>query len=511
MTPFAIVLCMTLALIGLGVVTVFELLLWLPSLWQWRKTMASIMLFGLIVATLWVLMVSVNGWTALVALISVYRGVNLLRLIDDRVQSDYLYHSGRQSSLWLAGFLVAILVMAIVGQYLSVGPYTWWYLLIATQIAGALVIVRATVRQLRTTRPPLLDNEVSNSDLPSLTVAIPARNETADLEACLRSLIKNHYRKLEIIVLDDCSQNRHTSDIIRGFAHDGVRFISGTEPPNHWLAKNYAYEQLSSQASGDLILFCGVDARFGPDSLQVMVKTMLQKKKSMLCVVPRSLLAHEHGLLSSVVQSCRYAWELALPRRLFERPPVLSTCWLITSQSLKAAGGFASNKQSILPERHLAHWCAQSAEGYSFLCSDAAMGVSSRKTFEEQLATAIRTRYPQLHRRPELVMLVSLLEFGLLIWPFLLFIVATLTGAWVLAVLSLVVSCLLTAFYYKIMNLTYRRFLLRGLVLLPFAALYDIALLNYSMWQYEFHEVIWKGRNICTPIMRVYPGLPRLD
>lgn len=70
---------------------------------------------------------------------------------------------------------------------------------------------------------------------------------------------------------------------------------------------------------------------------------------------------------------------------------------------------------------------------------------------------------------------------------------------------------MLCLFYAKVMNLTYRTFLLRGFVLLPFAALYDIALLNYSMWQYEFHEVLWKGRNICMPVMRVYPALPKLD
>lgn len=491
--------------------TLLELLLWLPVFWRRRKTLATLVLLALIIATTSTLLATLNGWTALIALVSAYRSVNLLRLIAGRTQSDYLFHSGRRTSLSLAGALAIVLVSASLDGTWHFSLFASWYLLLAAQFAGAAVIVWSTVRQLGTTKPPVLSSEISNSDLPSLTIAIPARNETSDLDACLRSLIKSHYHKLEILVLDDCSQSRHTSEIIRSFAHDGVRFIAGEEPPSHWLAKNYAYEQLSRQANGDLILFCGVDARFGPDSLQVLVKTMLQKNKNMLCVVPRSFLAHEHGLLSSVVQSCRYAWELALPRRLLERPPVLSTCWLIAAQSLKDAGGFASYKQSVLPERHLAHRCAETAQGYTFLCSDAAMGVSSRKSFDEQLATAIRTRYPQLHRRPELVMLVSLAEFGLLVMPFLVLIIALVTGLWSLALLCLAVSGLLTIFYSMIMNLTYRKFLLRGLILLPLAALYDIGLLNYSMWQYEFHEVIWKGRNICLPVMRVYPSLPKLD
>ncbi len=502
---------MTVALICLGIVTFLELILWLPAFWHWRKTNAFVVLIALTIATMGLILSAASAWANLIVVVSVYRAVNLLRLIDGRTQSDYLFHTGRRTSLWLIGIQLAALVLFELGQAVHGNIYSLWYSVLAIQFVAAVVIAKTTIRQLRTTRPPLLGEDISGADLPSLTVAIPARNETSDLEACLRSLLQNKYRKLEILVLDDCSQSRHTSDIIRGFAHDGVRFIAGQTPPSHWLAKNYAYEQLYMQASGDLILFCGVDARFGADSLQMIVKTMLQKKKSMLSVVPRSLLAAENGLLSSVVQSCRYAWELALPRRFLQRPPVLSTCWLINRQVLKDSGGFTSYKQSVLPERHLAHRAAEAAQGYTFLCSDAAMGVSSRKTFDEQLATAIRTRYPQLHRRPEMVLLVSLAEFGLLFGPFLIFVVSLLTASWLLAGLSAAVCCLLTLFYAKIMNLTYRKFLLRGFVLLPFAALYDVALLNYSMWQYEFHEVIWKGRDVCIPVMHVYPSLPKID
>lgn len=502
---------MTLALIGLGIITFLEFMLWQPVFWQWRKTSAFLVLIALTVATLGLILSAASAWANLIAVVSIYRAVNLFRIIDGRTQSDYLFHTGRRTSLWLIGIQLTTLVLFGLGHAAHGNMYSLWYLILAVQFIGAAVIARTTVRRLHTTRPPLLDEDISNADLPSLTVAIPARNETTDLEACLRSLLQNQYRKLEILVLDDCSQNRHTSDIIRSFAHDGVRFLAGEAPPSHWLAKNYAYEQLYKQASGDLILFCGVDARFGPDSLQVIAKTMLQKKKTMLSIVPRSLLAHENGLLSSVVQSCRYAWELALPQRFLERPPVLSTCWIMNRQALEDAGGFTSYKQSVLPERHLAHRAAKTAGGYTFLCSDAAMGVSSRKTFDEQLATGIRTRYPQLHRRPELVLLVSLAEFGLLFWPFMIFVATLLTTSWLLAALSGLVCCLLTLFYAKVMNLTYRKFLLRSLVLLPFAALYDIALLNYSMWQYEFHEVIWKGRDVCVPVMRAYPSLPKID
>ena len=502
---------MTLTLIIIGLAYLAELLLWLPALWQWKKPLAIAQIITILAATLVLLGISLHASSVALALISVYRIINLLRIVDGRTQSDYLFHGARKTSYVLIGVQASIAAIAAASTVISWDSFGWWYELAALQVAGAITVLLSTNRQLHTTQPPELNNEIRNDELPSLTVAIPARNETSDLEACLRSLLQCNYSKLEILVLDDCSQNRRTSEIIRGFAHDGVRFIAGEAPPNHWLAKNYAYEQLAREANGELIMFCGVDARFAPTSLNTVVKTLVQKKKTMLSVLPRNYADREHTLAASVVQSARYAWELCLPRRLLGRPAVLSTCWIITRSSLKAAGGFASYKQSVLPERHLAHRAIEQGQGYSFVCADPLMGISSRKRFSEQLATATRTRYPQLHRRPELVLAVSILEFSLLVWPFIILVIAAASMVPVILVLSLITCGCLVLFYAKIMNLTYRAFLLRGFMLLPVAALYDITLLNYSMWQYEFHEVIWKGRNICMPVMRVFDALPKID
>jgi glycosyltransferase involved in cell wall biosynthesis len=119
---------------------------------------------------------------------------------------------------------------------------------------------------------------------------------------------------LEILVLDDCSQIKRTSEIIKAYAHDGVRFIDGQAPPEHWLAKNFAYQQLADQANGDLILFCGVDTQFSPDSLRAIVEVMLKKNKSMISFIPKNIQLGQR-FESIILQSLRYAWELALPRR----------------------------------------------------------------------------------------------------------------------------------------------------------------------------------------------------
>src|SRR6185369_10184139 len=105
------------------------------------------------------------------------------------------------------------------------------------------------------------------------------------------------------------------------------------------------------------------------------------------------------------------------PRRFFKRPPVISTCWLIKRDVLERMGGFESVSRSVNPEAPLARRAVVS-DAYGFVRSDSAMGIYSSKRAEDQYATSVRVRYPQLHRRLELVALVALCDALLLIGPF---------------------------------------------------------------------------------------------
>jgi hypothetical protein len=380
---------------------------------------------------------------------------------------------------------------------------TLYYLVAVVQLGAALVILASTLRHLRTTRPPRLENEASQ-DLPTLSVCIPARDETDDLDACLRSLIASNYPKLEILVLDDSSQDRRTPEIIRQFAHDGVIFLAGKALPAQWLAKNYAYDQLASEANGDILLFCGVDCRFEPDSLTNLVKTLQQKSKSMISLLPKNLLPNSYK--RSLLQPARYAWELSLPRKLLNRPPVLSTCWLIKRDELEAAGGFSAVQRKIVPEAFFARVTARN-EGYSFLLADQSIGIASTKSFPEQKSTAIRTRFPQLHRRPEIVALVALAEISLLFWPLAICGAAIFYERWPLALIAGLAYVVHAYVYARVVNLTYQRFVPEGIIIFPLAVVYDVVILIYSMWQYMFGKVDWKGRDVSGRLAESTPNL----
>src|SRR5690606_35949029 len=163
----------------------------------------------------------------------------------------------------------------------------------------------------------------AETDLPSVTVCIPARNEAHALLDCLPLVIASDYERLEIIVLDDVSGDE-TSSLIKSFASEGVRFVKGQPLVSGWLGKNHALEGLLAEASGSYILFMDVDTRLAPQAVSNLVRFALSKRASMVSVLPR----REDGWRASVIMSpLRYFWELVFNRRLL--PASASNAWLV--------------------------------------------------------------------------------------------------------------------------------------------------------------------------------------
>ena len=497
-----------LALFGLGLL--LELGLHIPGfLWKSRKVLAASALLVTAFASGALVVWQFNLWSVLVLLASLYRIFNCLRIVEGRMHERYLQRATLRTTLALASLQVlAVLLWAAWEQWHQTGHMVWG-VIASGQLLVAVVLFASTFRRLKRTNWPAKSPHISDNDLPSLTVAIPARNETEDLKDCLQSLVTNNYPKLEILVLDDCSQTRRTPEIIRSFAHDGVRFLEGQDTKPAWLPKNQAYDHLLREASGEYVLFCGVDARFGPDSLRQLISLMLHKKKLMMSLLPWRAAGAERRF--AVVQAMRYLWELTPPRRLFGRPPVLSTCWIAKKDQLARAGGFVAVARAIVPEAHFAKVLTKNNDAYSFMRASRALGIESTKPAKEQHDTAIRMRYPQLHRRPENVFLLGQAYGFFMLLPFALAVASFWISIGVVAQTMAIATVILNTITYLLVAVATRT----GnhwvaLVALPVGLLYDLTLLHISMWKYEFSVVDWKGRNVCIPAMHVIPHLPKV-
>ena len=128
-------------------------------------------------------------------------------------------------------------------------------------------------------------NYTAAIEAPSVSVCIPARNETHAMAQCLERVLASDYKKLEIIVFDDSSTD-DTSILVRSFAHAGVRFVPGTALPEGWLGRNHALEVLAREASGTYVVFMDVDTNITPTTISQLVGYMMTENLVMASVLP---------------------------------------------------------------------------------------------------------------------------------------------------------------------------------------------------------------------------------
>jgi len=146
-----------------------------------------------------------------------------------------------------------------------------------------LLIVLSNILILHSTR-----SDVQPFDFPTVSILVPARNEERCIGGCIQSLLEQDYPLYEVIALDDQS-NDGTLAILEQIASSQPRLkvLAGTPPPEGMLGKNWACAQLANQSQGDLLLFTDADTVFRPQSLRLIVSTMLCQQADLLTGFPR--------------------------------------------------------------------------------------------------------------------------------------------------------------------------------------------------------------------------------
>ncbi len=121
-------------------------------------------------------------------------------------------------------------------------------------LAVVLAIILSNIVFMKKLRPP-------QSVVPGkVSILVPARNEEANIERCVSSLLKQEGVDFELIVMDDGS-NDGTGGILdkMAFADGRLRVIKGTGPEDGWTGKNYACWRLANESCGDVLLFTDAD------------------------------------------------------------------------------------------------------------------------------------------------------------------------------------------------------------------------------------------------------------
>ena len=105
-------------------------------------------------------------------------------------------------------------------------------------------------------------------DLPAVSVLIPARNEEAGIGPAVRAALESRGVALEIVVLDDHSEDA-TADVVNRIASTDrrVRLVHAPELPEGWCGKQHACWVLAHEARNPLLVFLDADVRLAPDAL----------------------------------------------------------------------------------------------------------------------------------------------------------------------------------------------------------------------------------------------------
>ncbi|HUP27106.1 MAG TPA: glycosyltransferase [Chloroflexia bacterium] len=223
---------------------------------------------------------------------------------------------------------------------------------------------------------------------PRVAVLIPARNEEANIEAALRSLLAQDYSNYEVWLYEDDSTDSTYRIAARLAEHDlRLHIVKGTtQPPPGWLGKANAcyllYETMRAAEEPDYILFTDADVRFAPGALARAVAAAGATGSGLLSVFPRQITLSWAERLA-VPMLLHWAVYTFLPLQLaFSRRtgPIFAAAngqfMLFTREAYEACGGHTSVRAEILEDVALAR--AVKASGYSSILADGAALVRTR-------------------------------------------------------------------------------------------------------------------------------------
>jgi len=120
-----------------------------------------------------------------------------------------------------------------------------------------------------------------------VSVLIPARNEEAGIADAVNGALQSDRVDLEIIVLDDHSEDR-TAAIVREIAERDPRVnLHHSKPlPPGWCGKQHACWQLAQLAAHDTLIFIDADVRLAPHAAARSAHALRSRKLDLLSGVP---------------------------------------------------------------------------------------------------------------------------------------------------------------------------------------------------------------------------------
>ncbi len=140
-------------------------------------------------------------------------------------------------------------------------------------------------------RNPLTSGSTSKlpANPPKVSVLVAAKDEEATIATCLTTLLAQDYPSLEIIAINDRSEDR-TGEILADLASrssDQLSVVTVEHLPADWYGKPHAMHLGTKRASGDWLLFTDADCVFDdPRAISVAVAHAVNHDTDFLTIIP---------------------------------------------------------------------------------------------------------------------------------------------------------------------------------------------------------------------------------
>ncbi len=148
--------------------------------------------------------------------------------------------------------------------------------MLALGLGTALWQLYRVQRSIKETHPP----EAASLPIspPHVSIVLPVRNEEANVDACLASLLAQDYPDFTVTVIDDGSTDTTPCLLERWRASDRRVTVHRIDRlPQGWAGKAHAMHTGVTQTCGEWILFTDADTRHAPHTLSLMMGHALRQ------------------------------------------------------------------------------------------------------------------------------------------------------------------------------------------------------------------------------------------
>lgn len=349
----------------------------------------------------------------------------------------------------------------------------------------------------------------STTSDPLVSLLVPARNEEAHIEMCVRSLVGQHYERLEVLVLDDRSSDataaivQRMSDALPVAQKGRLRLLHGEPLPPGWVGKNFACHQLSQHARGEYLFFTDADTVHAPETVRAVMNYMHRLNVDLLTAQSEYEL-QDIGERLIMPLLCFRVFTLLPLTMISRRPePILAAgngpLLCFRRQAYEAAGGHQAVKGRILEDVSLAR--AIKAAGYRMAFVDAVNMIFCHMyaSFANTWAGFSKTFFAFYNYSLIAALVIILLDLSLFVLPPLLIVSSLFVSLPLTVMLLALISYSIAVLMRLLLAIRFTRTQKFLTILLCFlhpiaVILENLILLNSIRWHYRKRGTQWKGR-----------------